>query len=225
MNHPPNAAENPKNPEPPIAHRTRDHTTVTSVMALPVLDEEMGQLMDYCQPRKHPNYAATWTTSYSNGMGRLFQGIGSNTEGTGKLVEGADTFFFVHYDDIPIARCKDTTYISFVCEVCPQKEDPNRTRTTIGGNRICYPGDFGTPTASLEIFKLLINSVLSRKGAHFVCFDINNFYLGTPLDRPKYARIHLKDTPQKFITKYNLTTYVRDGWVYFRICKGVYGLP
>ena len=84
---------------------------------------------------------------------------------------------------------------------------------TIGGNRICYPIDVGTPTASLELFKLFINSFLSRKGARFVCFDINNFYLGTPLNQPKYAHIHLKDIPQEFIYEYNLTTYAHDGWV------------
>ena len=58
-----------------------------------------------------------------------------------------------------------------------------------------------------------------------MCFEIKNFYLGTPLDRPKYARIHLKDTSQEFISEHNLTTYARDSWAYFRICKGVYGLP
>ena len=66
---------------------------------------------------------------------------------------------------------------------------------------------------SLELFKLLINIVLSYKGSHFLCFDINDFYLGTPLDCPKYARIHLKDTPEEFIAEYNLTTYARDDWV------------
>ena len=56
-------------------------------------------------------------------------------------------------------------------------------------------------------------------------FDIKSFYLGTPLNCPEYACIHLKDIPQELITEYNLTTYARDGWVYFRIYKGVYGLP
>ena len=69
-----------------------------------------------------------------------------------------------------------------------------------------------------------MNRVLSRKGARFVCFDVKNFYLGTPLNRPDYARIHLKDIPQDFIAEYNLTTYERDGWMYFCICKGFYGL-
>ncbi len=48
-----------------------------------------------------------------------------------------------------------------VCEVCPDKDDTNRKQITIGGNRICYPGDVGTNTASLELLKLLLNSVLS----------------------------------------------------------------
>ena len=82
---------------------------------------------------------------------------------------------------------------------------------------IFYPRDVGTLNASLKLFKLLINIVLSCKGARFLCFDIKNFYLGTTLNFPKYARIHLKDVPQEFITEYNLTTYVCDGWVYFCI--------
>ncbi len=48
-----------------------------------------------------------------------------------------------------------------VCEVQPEKDDPNCTQITIGGNRICYPGNVGTNTASLELLKLLLNSVLS----------------------------------------------------------------
>ena len=158
-------------------------------------------------------------------MGRLFRGIGKNTEGPGKRIEGTDALFIVHYHDIPADRRKEVNYTSVVYKVRPQKEDPNRTQINIGGNRIYYPGDVGTPTASLKFFKILINSVLSRTGARFVCFDIKKFYLGTPLNRPEYARIHLKDIPDYFIAEYNLTAYARYGWVYFCICKGVYGLP
>eukprot|EP00804_Cyclotella_cryptica_P009041 CCRYP_003144-RB/>CCRYP_003144-RB protein AED:0.42 eAED:0.43 QI:0/0/0/1/0/0/2/0/355 len=71
----------------------------------------------------------------------------------------------------------------------------------------------------------MINSVLSRHNAKFCTFDISNFYLGTPLDRPEYVRIRIDDIPQEFIAEYDLTHHVRDGWVYFQIVKGVYGLP
>ena len=40
----------------------------------------------------------------------------------------------------------------------------------------------GTPMALLELVKLMLNSVISRRGAKFACFDASNFYLGTPLD-------------------------------------------
>ena len=74
-----------------------------------------------------------------------------------------------------------------VCKVRPEKSDPNRTRIIIGGNRITFPGDVGTPTASLELAKLVFNSALFRPGAKFATFDICNFYLQTPLDRPEYV--------------------------------------
>ena len=115
-------------------------------------------------------------------------------------------------------------YTKVVCEVRPQKADPNCTRITIGSNRICYPGDTGTKTRSLELVKLLLNSVLSTKDAKFACFDISNFYLGTPLDRPEYVRIQLAIIPQEFIDEYDLTAFTHHGWVYFEITKGVYGL-
>jgi hypothetical protein len=59
-----------------------------------------------------------------------------------------------------------------ICEVRPEKEDPNCTQITIGGSRICYPGDVGTNTASLELVKILLNSVLSRKGTWFSTIDL-----------------------------------------------------
>ena len=57
----------------------------------------------------------------------------------------------------------------------------------------------GTATASLEIFKLVVNSVLSRQGARYATFEINNLYLRIPLDRPEYVKIRLSEIPQEFI--------------------------
>ena len=46
---------------------------------------------------------------------------------------------------------------------------------TITGNNNIYPGNGGTKTASLNLQKLELNSVLSRKGAKFLTFDIKIF--------------------------------------------------
>ena len=112
-----------------------------------------------------------------------------------------------------------------VCEVRPQKEYTNRTRITVSGSRICYPGDICTPKCSLDLIKLIINSVLSCRNAQFFCFDAINFYLQTPMDRPEYARIKLSDIPQEFIEKNDLTQLVHNGWIYFQVLRGCNGLP
>jgi hypothetical protein len=80
-----------------------------------------------------------------------------------------------------------------VCKVHPDKDDPDCTRITIGGNHICYSGDVGTNTVSLELFKLLLNSVLSCKGVRFSTIDLKNFYLGMPMPDPEYVCIKISD--------------------------------
>ena len=112
-----------------------------------------------------------------------------------------------------------------VCEVKPHKEDPNRTRITVTGTQIFYPGDVGTPTGSLELVKLIINSVLPRRNARFVSFDFKNFYLQTPMEQSEYVRIKFSDIPQEFIEEYDLSKAAQNGWIYFEILHSCYGLP
>ena len=112
-----------------------------------------------------------------------------------------------------------------VCEVKPHKEDPNRTRITVVGSQISYPGDVGTPTGSVDLVKLIINSVLSRRNAHFVSFDLKNFYLQTLMDQYEYVCMKLSDIPQEFIDEYDLSEADQHGWIYFEILRGCYGLP
>jgi hypothetical protein len=125
----------------------------------------------------------------------------------------------------PPTNEKEICHTMVVCEVRPEKDDPDRTRITIGGSRICYPGDVGTNTVSLELLKLLLNSVLSRKGARFSTIDLKNFYLDTPMPDPEYVRIKITDIPAEFIEEYKLAGTDRDGWIYFEIRRGCYGLP
>ena len=51
----------------------------------------------------------------------------------------------------------------------------------MGGNRINYPGEVGTPTAEMLLVKIMLNSVVSTPGAQFISIDIKNFYLATPM--------------------------------------------
>ncbi len=77
----------------------------------------------------------------------------------------------------------DFTYGKFVCNVRPQKAEKNCTRLIIGGNRVNYYGKVGTPTADMLLVKVMLNSIVSTMNAKFMCIDISNFYLNTPLLR------------------------------------------
>ena len=119
---------------------------------------------------------------------------------------------------------RDICHTRVVCKVRPGKDDPNRTRITVNGGDIYYSGDVVTPTGYLELVKLIINSVLSRPGAKFACFDVKTFYLDTPLEEPEYVRIKLTDIPQEFLDENTLLNFQRNGWIYFEIICECYGL-
>ena len=174
----------------------------------------MGNFLEWRQLRTHPLLSTIWNTSYSNKLGRLCQGISIGPH-NGKCVKGTNTLFPIQHDKIPVDRQKEIIYSKVVCKARLKKGNAvNRTRITIGGNNIAYPGDAGTPTGSLELVKLLINSVLSQRNACFVTFDLKGFYLNTPLDQPEYVHIKITNIPKEFIDEYTLEDYGRDGWVY-----------
>jgi hypothetical protein len=114
---------------------------------------------------------------------------------------------------------------SFVVDIKDHKEEKERTRLTVGGDQIEYPGNNSTRTASLTTAKILINSVISTLGAKFLVIDIKKIYLNTPLRRFEYMVINLSSLPQETIDKYDLIELARDGKVYIEIQKGMYGLP
>eukprot|EP00804_Cyclotella_cryptica_P003894 CCRYP_015765-RA/>CCRYP_015765-RA protein AED:0.46 eAED:0.57 QI:0/0/0/1/1/1/2/0/214 len=100
------------------------------------------------------------------------------------------------YQDIPNQCKSDNTYTRVVCKIGPPKADPCRTQITRG------------VTAS----------------AWFALFDISNFYLGTPLDRPEYASIKLTIIPDNFVQEYGLRNFVHNRYNSFEVTKGVYCL-
>ena len=72
---------------------------------------------------------------------------------------------------------------------------------------------------------MLLNSVISTKDARFTTMDISNFYLMTPLHRPKFIRIKLGDIPDEVINEYKLREKATKGSIYTRAKRGMYGLP
>ena len=54
----------------------------------------------------------------------------------------------------------------------------------------------------MTLVKILLNSVISTKGAKFVMFDVKDFYLNTPMTRYEYMRLKLTDIPEEIIVEY-----------------------
>ena len=182
-----------------------------------IIDEVTGKSLEYRDLIKDPKLATTWQKSLANELGRLAQGI--------RDVKGTDTIFFIPKSEIPRDRLKEVTYARIVVDYKPNKLEKNRSRVTVGGDRIHCLFDCGTPTADVPVIKLLWNSTLSTKNAKYMTMDISNFYLGTPMDRPEFMRMPIKIIPPEIIKKYDLTKIESDGWVYIKIVKGMYGLP
>ena len=188
--------------------------------AMTVMDADTGKLLNYKQVMRNPKYKIKWAKSSANEFGRLANGVG------GRIKKPTNTIRFIRKEDIPKDRKKDVTYGSFVCNVRPEKEEQERTRFVVGGDRINYPGEVATPTADMMVAKILFNSVVSTRGAKLMTMDISNVYLMTPLKRPEYIRVSLRDTPEEIIKEYKLKDIAMEhGTVHIEANKGMYGLP
>eukprot|EP00804_Cyclotella_cryptica_P013851 CCRYP_018168-RA/>CCRYP_018168-RA protein AED:0.40 eAED:0.40 QI:0/0/0/1/0/0/2/0/444 len=154
------------------ARHTMQHRFPSNSLAA-VLNDDTGELMEYRHLIANPKYRDTWTSAYGKELGRLAQGL----PGT---VAATNTIVFISKADIPSDRWRNVTYGRIVANFRPEKDDPYRIRLTVGGNRINFPGDCGTPTADMLTTKVLLNSVVSTVGARFMTIDIKDFYLNGP---------------------------------------------
>jgi hypothetical protein len=187
---------------------TKTDIIILPEMANAVICPEAGKSLMHQELITKLRYKIKWMRSTAIEIHRLY-----NT----------NTIRFIRRSDIPKGR--KVTYGSFVVDIKDHKEEKERTRLTIVGDQIEYPGDKSTRTVGLTTAKILINSVISTPGAKFLVIDINNFYLNTPLGRFEYMVINLASLPQETIEKYDLNELAQDGKVYIEIQKGMYGLP
>ena len=175
-------------------------------------------ITSYAKLVQNPILCEIWSRAMCKELGRLAQGYGET--------KGTNTIIFLTLDKIPrIPSDRVVTYARIVVDYRPQKEDPNRVRITVGGNLINYPFELTTRTADITTSKIMWNLVISTPGAQYSAADVKFFYLGTPLDRAEYMRMKIDLIPQEFIDEYDLNTKVKDGYVYMKIIKGMYGLP
>jgi hypothetical protein len=187
----------------------------------PVIHPVTGEsITKYKKLIDDPITARTWSRAFGKEFGNLAQGdTATNTPGTNSI------YVMTHEQILQIPNDRTVTYTRIVVDYRPQKADPNRVRLTAGGNLIEYPGELTTRTAELTTTKMLWNSVISTENARYMCLDIKNFYLGTPMDRFEYMKMPLSIFPQATIEQYDLDKHAKHGFVYLEIRKAIYGLP
>ena len=117
-----------------------------------------------------------------NDLGRLSQGVGGRVKGT-------DTILFIPKSCVPTGR--KVTYCKQEAIISPNKEETHCVRNYAVGDQLDYGGPTTTQCASLTTTKLLVNSTISTPGAHFICFDINNYYYGTLMKICEYTKLHI----------------------------------
>jgi hypothetical protein len=95
-----------------------------------------------------------------------------------------------------VPKGKIITYGRFVVDTRPNKYETYRVRLNVGGNLFQYPGDVSTRSADPTTSNCLWNITISTEGAKYMCLDVNNFYLGTPMESFEYMCIPIKLIPQ-----------------------------
>ena len=128
-------------------HLQLDEWAYREYFAGAIIDDKTGQSLEYRDLIKWLESRDTWFKSLANELGRLAQWI--------RDIKGTDKIFFVPKSEIPQDRWKDTTYGRIVVDYRPGKEEKNRSRLTVGGDRDDYLFGISTPTCDLPTIKLL----------------------------------------------------------------------
>ena len=138
-----------------------------------------------------PTCATLWNKALSNKWGRLSQG---KIHG----VKATDTIDFIPHHQLPCNQ--PVPYTSFVCDHWSLKAEKWRVQLVVGGDKLIYDSDSGSPATNLTETNILINSVISdaKHGAQFLSCDLKDFFLATLMEKPEYMKVNLKFSRQAY---------------------------
>lgn len=137
-----------------------------------------------------------------------------------RLIETTETMEFISWDQKPKKRIVSYYNPQIRVKVKEDGSKEYRVRGTYGGNISDYTGPKAARTADMISIKVLLNAVASE-GASFMTADIKDFYLGTPMERTEYMRVHIDQIPLEAREKYVKDSLVRDGYVLAEVRKGI----
>jgi hypothetical protein len=175
-----------------------------------VINEDTGASLEYRHLIKDDSTFPVWNKAAANEFGRLAQGVGYH-------IEGSNTIFFIPRQAVPKGNI--ITYGRFVVDICPNKSEI-LWEATSSNIRVMFQHDqrISPRQSASGIAPYPLREI-------YMCLDVKNFYLGTPMDSFEYMRIPVRLIPQEIIEQYNLLPLVSDDHVYIEVQKGMYGLP
>jgi hypothetical protein len=127
-------------------------TKITPVIIMPemaksVICPDTGKSLKHMELITMLRYKIKWMRSTTNNdIRRLYK---------------TNTIRFIRKHDVQ--KFRKVTYGSLVVDIKENKEERERTRLTVEGDQIEYPGDKSTRTPVLTIEKILIKSIISKK--------------------------------------------------------------
>ncbi len=129
-----------------------------------------------------PATAKTWQTAFGTDFGGMAQGDNK----TGQ--QGTNALFLMTHDGIKqiLREGKKFTYGNPIIDHRPQKDNPHCIQITAGGSLITYKSSPSVRMTNLDTAKLHWNSIISTRGAKYVCLNIKNFYLMAKLKYFEY---------------------------------------
>jgi hypothetical protein len=115
-----------------------------------------------------PAIAEVWQTAYGKDFGGMAQGCNK----TGQ--KGTNATFVMTHNNIrhALAAKKFFTYANPNVDYRPQKDNPHCICITAGGNLITHDTDVFLRRADIDTAKLHWKSVISTKGAKYMCLNI-----------------------------------------------------
>ena len=117
-------------------------------------------------------------------------------------ISGTDTIDFIYKHEVPDGR--RITYATYILDYRPLKDESYRVIVIVGGDRLIYLDDAGSPAENLMETKILVISIIShaKDGTHFMSAGIKNYFLATPMSQAEYMKIQyahiLEDIRQQY---------------------------
>ena len=69
------------------------------------------------------------------------------SQGNNNGMQGTKKIEFIYRQDVPAGR--DVTYATFVIDYRPLKTEPHQVHITVGGDKLTYASDAGSPAENL----------------------------------------------------------------------------